>query len=102
MRNLIVLVLAAFAAVSASAAEMVAKNGDDVIRLQDRPCVHAGTLAQIKPEWREHFRMARALLDGHDWFACWLVTPQGTIAIVFEDGDTTDLPMGVFKLDPGA
>lgn len=97
-----VIIAALLAAGPALSAEMVAKNGEDSITLQDRPCVHAGTLAQLKPEYRERFRMGRAKLQGQDWFLCWIVTPQSSIAIVFEDGDTLDLPMAVFKLDPGA
>lgn len=100
MRNLIAAFLAFFA-LSASAAEMVAKNGDEVIRLQDRPCVHAGTLAQIKPEFRERFRMARATLQGRQWFACFIVTPKGDVHLVFEDGDELELPTRAFKADPG-
>lgn len=81
--------------------EAVLSNGRNVIHLSQNQCTHAATLAMLKPEWRAKFKDARATIDGRLWSACWLLKDDGTVHLVFEDGDETDVPMAVFRSDPG-
>jgi hypothetical protein len=79
---------------------MVTRNGNDVIRLQNRPCVHAGTLSRIKPDWRDKFRHGRALVEGKDFFLCWIVHGDA-VFVLYEDGDQGLIPLTDFKPDEG-
>lgn len=80
---------------------MIARRGSEYIRLWEAPCNHAGTLAQIKPEYRELFKKARAMVAGQDLYACW-ISENGQVFIIFEDGDQTVVPVDEFKPDQGA
>lgn len=85
----------------AFAAEMVHKSGDNSVRLQDRPCIHAGTLGLIRPEHRAEFRQGRATVNGHDFFMCWVLTPDGEVFMLFEDADVGTLRADQFKPEEG-
>ena len=95
---LVAAVMAAGPAIAGS--DMVFKAGNDMLRLSDSPCVHAGTLAQIVPEWREKFKKAQAVVGGKQFYACWIADKDG-VFVLFEDGDTSRLPTTVFKPDEG-
>lgn len=96
-----ILLAALIAAGPVFATDMVVRADKDVLRLSDTACVHAGTLALLKPEYRSQFRKARAQIDGKDWFACWTLAPDGSVFVVFEDGDTQSFPVGIFQPDDG-
>lgn len=94
----IVLMLLAFPAFGA---EMTATYGPNRVTLSDRACTHAGTLAHIKEEAREHYRMARGLVSGEDLFGCWRAF-NATVFVTWEDGEYSPLPMGDFTSEkPG-
>ena len=101
MRKLIAAILLAASPAFAADVDMVAKNGADVVRLSDSPCVHAGTLGQLQPHWRAKFKKARAQIGGKDFFACWIADENG-VYILFEDGDEARVPMAMFKPDAGS
>lgn len=90
---LLVLLLVAF---PASAGELVAKRGDDEVRLFDSPCIHGGTLGQIPPAMREQFHKATGRFNGQMFYGCWI--PRGDMAVVlWEDGDQGLIPLAELK-----
>lgn len=80
----------------AMAGEMVARNGDDEVRIKEGPCVHAGTLALIQPADRQHFHPARGRFNGEDFFGCWRAA-NGGVQLVWEDGDQGVIPLQALK-----
>lgn len=103
MRFLILLlgVILLLAACPIGATELVARQGDDEVRLFESPCVHAGTLGLIKPEAREKFKKAAGRFSGQMFYGCW--RPVGDSAVlVWEDGDQGIIPVTELKPDHGA
>jgi hypothetical protein len=96
-----VLLIAALAAGSAFAGtEMVAKQGDDVVRLMDAPCPYASVLRFIPDEARKEFRKADTRVGGQRYFACFRLLGS-TVQVLYEDGDVGMIPADQFKPDPG-
>lgn len=80
----------------ARAGEMTATYGTNRVTVSDRPCTHAGTLAHIKPEAREHYRMARGMIDGKDFYGCWRAFDV-RVFVTWEDGEFSALAMADFS-----
>lgn len=95
MRSLIVAAICA-ASFAVSAGERVAKAGRDEIRLFDSACIHAGTMALIKPEHLKRFKKATANIGGQYFYGCW-ADEEGVAFILFEDGDQVVIPLAAFK-----
>jgi hypothetical protein len=92
-----ILIAAAIAAGPAFAAsEMVARQGDDSIRISEAKCETASVLRHIKPELRKNFRKADARIGGQRYFACWMLQAS-TVFVVYEDGDLGLVPLQEFK-----
>jgi hypothetical protein len=88
------------AAPAFAAQEMVAKSGDDVVRIYDLPCPYASVLRFIPEEARATFRKAEARIGGQRWFACFrLVGAQ--VHLVYEDADQGLIDAGEFNAEPG-
>jgi hypothetical protein len=95
MRNL--LIAAIFAAGPALAqTEMVARQGNDEVRIYDQKCETASVLRHIPEAQRKLFRKAMATIGGQRWYACYVIM-QGGAYLVFEDGDHGFVPAGDFK-----
>jgi hypothetical protein len=79
-----------------SATEMVARNGDDSIRIVDATCETASVLRHIPEAKRKEFRKADGRVGGQRYFACWI--QQGEqVFVVWEDGDLGMIPVSDFK-----
>jgi hypothetical protein len=91
---LIAAVLAAGPAIAAQ--EMIAKSGDDHVRLIDAPCPYASVLMHIPEANRKAFRKADARVGGQRYFACFALKGDQVI-IVYEDGDLGQIPAADFK-----
>jgi hypothetical protein len=97
----LVLGAALFAAsVAIAGTEMVAKQGDDVVRLMDAPCPYASVLRFIPEEARKEFRKADTRVGGQRYFACFRLLGS-TVQVVYEDGDQGMIPSDHFKPDEG-
>lgn len=93
-----VLILAAIlAAGPAFAGDLVARRGDDSIRLTDKPCPPE-VLKHVEQGSRGYFRAARAFIDCKIYEACW-AEAGGTAFIQYPDGDRGMIPMAAFS-DP--
>lgn len=93
------LIIAALLAAGPAVADQVARNGDAELRLQGSVCSHAGTLAQLKPEWRDKFRNARFIKGGTILaYACWIEDEDGYV-VIYEDGSDMTYPTQLFKIE---
>lgn len=91
--------------VSAFGADVMSLSvGGNTLTLQDTPCNKA-TAKRLKPEHIAKFRNATDSAQGASFNACWTLTENGTIFVVYEDGDGGEIPMSMFKrtgeLKPG-
>lgn len=83
-------------AMPAHAEERVLRAGRDEIHVFDSQCFHVETLLRIPPAQRLRFFKAVGLINGKTFFGCW--TPAGeNVRIVWEDGDTGNLPASDFR-----
>lgn len=86
----------ALAAAPALADELVASNGQDSVRLSDKPCLNERVLEQTTPPVREKMKDASAVVDGQSFRACWIL--DGASAhLLYEDGDQGLIPLSDFK-----
>ena len=90
------LLIAAALAAGPAMADLVTKQGSDEIRLAPTPCVHAGTLAHIDPQYRARFKKMDATIGGQRWYGCWIEV-EGWALLIYEDGDHGRLAMSAFK-----
>jgi hypothetical protein len=81
-------------AASPAFADMVAKNGQDYVRIQPKPCT-------AKVEKPQDKGAARVYYQGQHYEACWIVRPDGLVIIFYEDGDQGAIPVVVFEEDKG-
>jgi len=99
------LVAAAFAAAGPAFADAEVRQGADFIRITARPRADPKVLAHITAAGEDplDYRMARADLAGVGYAACWRPMFKTREALViYSDGDTSLLPVGMFKPIPEA
>ncbi len=83
---------ASLAAGTAMAADLVAYEGKDMIRLTSQSCTNAAVLERLHPQVQPQFRQADAVLQGQRYTACWSMTPTAAY-LVYEDGDEGLVPL---------
>lgn len=88
----------ALASCSASAQTLVAREGDDVARLTDQPCVSELVLGRLDPAVVKNYRAASAVFQGQRFQACWRLVGNAA-HLVYEDGDQGILPASELKPD---
>jgi hypothetical protein len=86
----------ALVAAPALADELVASNGQDSVRLSDKPCSNDQVLKQLTPKFREQMKDASAVVDGQNFRACWIVDGDSA-HLLYEDGDQGLIPLTDFK-----
>jgi hypothetical protein len=80
------------------AGELVARHGDDSVRLADDPCTSETVLAQLDPRLHLQFKAASAVVQGRTFAACW--SKAGNVAyLLYEDGDQGMVPIADLKLE---
>ena len=83
---------AAAAAAPAFADELVARQGNDSVRLSDAACKSELVLARVEPGEKEEYKAATAEFQGQNFVACWRT--MGNVAhLVYEDGDQGIIPL---------
>lgn len=92
---------AALLAAPVLADELVAKNGNDSVRLSDSPCSSEQVLNRLKPQYRSELRDATAVVQGQTFKACWIVEGQAA-HLLYEDGDQGLIPLADFKIPQSA
>ena len=92
----LIAVCAALAMTPAFADTLVARQGDDSVRLADVPCRSEAVLGRIEPNIHSDYKSATARLAGQSFVACW--REMGSVAhVVYEDGDQGLIPMAELK-----
>ena len=87
---------AMLAASPVMADELVASNGQDSVRLTDKPCSNEQVLQQLTPRARDMMKDANATVGGQQFRACWVVDGESA-HLLYEDGDQGLIPLTDFK-----
>jgi len=87
---------AAAAAAPAFSEELVARQGDDSVRLSDAACQSELVLARVEPGAQDEYKAATARFQGQSFVACWR-SMGGVAHLVYEDGDQGIIPMRELK-----
>jgi hypothetical protein len=95
----ILFILALMFAVPALADDMVYRDGNDSVRLTEKPCLPT-LLALIPIELQPKVRAAVSKVDGKDYPACWIATRSGLVILQYEDGDQGLVRISDFKRAP--
>lgn len=74
---------------------MVLRQGADTLTLTADSCGRK-VIEMLKPEVRERFKAARAVVDGQSFEACWTLHDEVSVFVVYDDGDTNLIPIGLF------
>src|SRR4051812_30941507 len=87
---------AAFAAAPSFAQDLVARQGNDSVRLSDDSCKSELVLSRLEAGQSEEFHAATAVFQGQNFVACWRV--MGNVAfLLYEDGDQGVIPIHELK-----
>jgi hypothetical protein len=93
--------LAALSVAPSFAQELVARQGDDSVRLSDSACQSEQVLRRIDPATASEYKSASAVFQGQRFNACWRM--MGNVAhLVYEDGDQGVIPVHELKPDLAA
>jgi hypothetical protein len=78
------------------AQELVARQGDDSVRLSDSECKSELVLSRIEPGMAGEFHAASAVFQGQRFQACWRMVGNAAY-LVYEDGDQGIIPADELK-----
>ena len=93
--------LAALVVATPVFADRIAKQGNDWVRVVDKPCPYASVIRFIPEDERDQFKKAEGFMGGQRYFACW--RDKGNILhLYWEDGDQGIVPKGALKEEIGA
>jgi hypothetical protein len=97
-----VLVLCAALAISPVFAEnLVARNGNDSVRLAEGPCTSELVLSRLQPQMHAQYKAASAIVEGQNFVACWRVVGNAA-HLLYEDGDQGVIPLAELKPEMSA
>lgn len=87
--------LAAFAAPS-FAQDLIARQGDDSVRLSEEACKSELVISRLEPGLAGEFRAASAVFQGQRFQACWRMMGNAAY-LIYEDGDQGIIPATELK-----
>ena len=93
--------LAAFAVAPTFAQDLVARQGEDSVRLSEAACKSELVLSRLQPGQAEEFRAASAVFQGQRFQACWRIMGNAAY-LLYEDGDQGVIPVHELKPDLSA
>jgi hypothetical protein len=88
--------LATFAVAPAFAQDLIARQGDDSVRLSEETCKSDLILSRLEPGTAKEFRSASAVFQGQRFQACWRMMGNAAY-LVYEDGDQGIIPAQELK-----
>ena len=88
--------LAAFAASPSFAQDLIARQGDDSVRLSEDACKSQLVISRLEPGMADEFRAASALFQGQRYQACWRMMGNAAY-LIYEDGDQGIIPATELK-----
>ncbi|HVZ46672.1 MAG TPA: hypothetical protein VHA82_22895 [Ramlibacter sp.] len=89
-------VCAALVAAPVFADDLVARNGDDSVRLSEGKCTSELVLARLEPQTQTEYKAATAVVGGQQFQACWHVVGNSA-HLMYEDGDQGLIPLEDLK-----
>lgn len=89
-------VAAAFAVAPSFAQDLIARQGDDSVRLSEGTCKSELVLSRIEPGTAEEFHPASAMFQGQRFQACWRMVGNAAY-LIYEDGDQGIIPAAELK-----
>ena len=90
--------IAALLAAGPAMADVIARSGEDSVRLTQNPC--SITQHQAFPTGiPDVFRAASAVVGKQLYTACWGLRADGVVFVIYEDGDVALIPVNHFKPD---
>ena len=101
MKAAVFCVLAACAVAPTFAQDLVARQGDDSVRLSEEACKSELVLSRLSPTQAGEFRAASAVFQGQRFQACWRIMGNAAY-LVYEDGDQGVIPVHELKPDLSA
>ena len=96
MKALVICAALATAVAPVFAQELVARQGDDSVRLSDSECKSELVLSRIEPGMAGEFHAASAVFQGQRFQACWRMVGNAAY-LVYEDGDQGIIPANELK-----
>jgi hypothetical protein len=96
MKALVICAALATAVAPVFAQELVARQGDDSVRLSDSECKSELVLSRIEPGMAGEFHAASAVFQGQRYQACWRMVGNAAY-LVYEDGDQGIIPADELK-----
>lgn len=96
MKALVICAAFATAVAPVFAQELVARQGDDSVRLSDSECKSELVLSRIEPGTAGEFHAASAVFQGQRFQACWRMVGNAAY-LVYEDGDQGIIPADELK-----
>ncbi len=88
--------VATLAVAPAFGQELVARQGDDSVRLSDTACSSELVLRRLEPGTAGDYKAASAVFQGQRFTACWRM--MGNVAhLIYEDGDQGIIPVAELK-----
>jgi hypothetical protein len=91
-----IVLCAALVAAPVFADDLVARNGDDSVRLTEAACTSQPVLARLDPQLQSEYKAASAMVGGHSFQACWHVVGNSA-HLMYEDGDQGLIPLSDLK-----
>jgi hypothetical protein len=88
--------VASFALTPAFAQDLIARQGDDSVRLSEEACKSELVLSRIEAGTAKEFRAASAVFQGQRFQACWRMMGNAAY-LVYEDGDQGIIPADELK-----
>jgi len=76
---------------------MLARDGQNTVRVTRGPCTDRAILAHIPAEYRPRFQHGEAVLDGKHYPLCWAAANSEWVVLVFADGDAGRVPIAAFE-----
>jgi len=90
------LAAAAFAASPSFAQTLVARQGEDSVRLSDDACKSDLVVSRLEPGMADEFHAASAVFQGKRFQACWRMMGNAAY-LIYEDGDQGIIPASELK-----
>lgn len=90
------LAAAAFAAAPSYAQDLIARQGNDSVRLSEDACKSDLVLSRLEPGTAGDFHAASAEFQGKHFQACWRMMGNAAY-LVYEDGDQGIIPATELK-----
>ena len=98
MRTVLLLCAAFAAAAPAMSQDLIARQGEDTIRLANAPCADKGVLGKVPAQLQPQLMQATAVVQGQTFSACWRKAGE-MIHLIYEDGDQGLLPLSDLKAE---